>query len=56
MRVLKIILNWMLFLTLPIWGGPVLFALFIMDAILGKNDTPRKILAGKQWAWTTLQF
>ncbi len=54
MRFLRILINWTIVFTMPIWCGSVLFLLFMVDVITNNNKSPRKIMSGKDWIWRNL--
>ncbi len=49
-RILRLLVNWTLLLTLPVWGGLVLLVLFL-GAVIGGELDPVKTALGRHWFW-----
>lgn len=54
MKFLKLFVNWIVFLTMPVWAGIAVMVSFSVDAWTRENSTPRNMLAGKDWFWRNL--
>lgn len=51
MRVLRFLVNWALFLTLPIYGGTVVLILALQETLIKKYAPFIEIFQGKRWFW-----
>ena len=51
MRLLRIIVNWFLVLSMPIWGGFALLAHSISE--IGRDQFVADAMKGKDWIWKT---
>lgn len=50
MRLLRFFINWLLILTVPIWGGLVVLIMIVLDLTANANGM-REIAVGKEWLW-----
>ncbi len=51
MRVLRFLVNWLILLFLPLWGGCVLLGIFFYSLILEDDKALRGRAVGKDWIW-----
>jgi hypothetical protein len=50
MRPIKFIANWLMLVTLPVWGGFAVLFNVLKDASQG-NRTAKDMVTGKKWFW-----
>lgn len=47
----RLVVNWLLVITLPVWGGTVLAVVAVKDAITKDFLIRQALFTGKRWFW-----
>lgn len=47
-RIFIFLLNWMLILTIPVWGGTLLIVMMLLD-VIEDDGIGRRVLTGKKF-------
>lgn len=50
MRAIRLLINWMAILTLPVWGGTVMALVVVWDALKGCRES-RAVTMGDRFLW-----
>ena len=48
---IRLLVNWVIFLSLPVWIGPVFMALILFKAWESKKNVERSVMTGRIWYW-----
>lgn len=51
MQIIRMPLNWIIFLTMPLWGGIALFITCLLDIQTSRRHNFIRKLLGSLWIW-----
>lgn len=53
---LKLLVNWLILLTFPLWVGLVFLFSFVYKATLSRKHVERDVVTGRLWIWDAFRM